>query len=318
MTRTQIEDFVHLRLPMEDVKTILTGLTPDKIDRETFFSLTQALLDTSVQVPALYEDVMDCCGTGGSGLVHYNTSTTVAFVLAAGGVPVVKFGNRAITSKSGSFDFLEQLGIPPDAPLCKMEFALEKSNVAFLSAPQCYPTMGEFTALRRSLGIRTVFNFMGPLLNPVKPRYRLLGVSDAMMQPLLADYLSTEVQTTRALVVRGGETLDELTCYGKTLLYEIIGNECRQELFESEFSQPQPPQKEILTAADNIAIFNKLIQGEDRQSYYHRMVCLNAGAGFYIAGKAPSIWGGLAFAQELLSNGKVKETVQRCRRAYAD
>lgn len=276
----------------------------------------------AVSLPDLSTDkVLDCCGTGGSGLSHYNTSTSVAFVLASGGVPVVKFGNRAITSASGSFDFLEGLGIPHDVPLERLNELLAEAGIAFLFAPQCYPSLGRFNTLRKTLGIRTIFNYLGPLLNPVSPQYRLLGVSDPTMQALMADHLASDGNTQQALVVRGevpeGHRLDEFSCHGKTIAYEVKPNQVQQRLFNAEFLGESPfNQNESLSVKDNLAIFNRMLTGEDTTSYYFRMVCLNAGAGFLLAGKADSLPEGVQLAQTLLKDKAVADTVAQCRRIY--
>jgi anthranilate phosphoribosyltransferase len=296
---------------------MLTSLTPDRVDRQTFEHFVQAVFNTRIPIPPVEADVIDCCGTGGSGRSHYNTSTTVAFVLAAGGVPVVKFGNRGMTSRSGSFDFLEALGIPIETPLDRLEEILAESGVVFLFAPQCYPTLAKFGTLRRSLGVKTIFNFMGPLLHPMQPPYRLLGVSDTRMQAMMAEYLVHDSATIRALVVRGEETLDEITCDGESLMYDVFGPACEQQRFKAAFSGEIPPPDAVLTPTDNIAIFQQLVTGADQTSYYHRLVCLNAGAGFYVTGKTENILDGASYAEDLLAGGKVAETVERCRRAYA-
>lgn len=317
LTESQIDDFLHLRMPEEDARAILLALTPDKIDLDLLSMLLAGVRKTAVPIPAVAGDVMDCCGTGGSGMHHFNTSTSAAFVLAAGGVRVVKFGNRAMSSASGSFDFLEQLDFPAEVPLACLPELLDEAGLVFLYAPQCYPALARFNALRKALGVRTVFNFMGPLLNPVHPTHRVLGVSHARMQALLATRLQADPKVEKAWVVRGEETLDEVTCHGTTHIYAIQGNTMKTEAVSAQFGGMLPDPAEKLSPQDNVHIFQELISGRDQSSFYHRMLCLNAGAGLVVAGKADALEDGARLAADLLAQGKVQETLTQCRRTYA-
>ncbi|HEY9686923.1 MAG TPA: anthranilate phosphoribosyltransferase [Coleofasciculaceae cyanobacterium] len=313
-----IDDLIHSRLPEAEAKRLLLALTPDKITAGLFSQLVTSMLRTVVPVPTLETPVMDCCGTGGSGLPHYNTSTTVVFVLAAGGVKVVKFGNRAASSKSGSFDFLEALGLPSECELERLPETLEKTGLAFLYAPQCYPALAPLARLRREVQTRTVFNFLGPLLNPVKPAYRLLGVSHPDMQSLMADYLAEQQPHQRAWLVYGMEGqagLDEITPQGETRLLEVSEGRVQRKTLTYRFDG-EVDLNRAHTPEDNLAIFRALIEGQDMHSIYYRMVCLNAGAGLHIAGRTACLETGVQMAEELLAYGKVKETVSRCRKIY--
>ncbi len=313
LTRERIEDLIHLRLPETEARRQLTELTPDRVDAEIFAAFLEAMRACGEAVPVPETSVMDCCGTGGSGRPHYNTSTTVAFILAAGGVPVVKFGNRAMSSKSGSFDILEYLGIPAQWDLQRLPEILDACNLVFLYAPQCYPALGRFGQLRREMGIRTIFNFMGPLLNPVYPAYRLLGVSDSKMQRLAADVLAGDGKTRQAWVVYGNG-LDEITTDGKTDVLAVRQGSVAKRRLVQVF--PGPPQTLDHTPAENAAIFEALVSGADVSSGFHRMVCLNAGAGFSIAGKAGTLEEGMTLAADLLAGGAVRETLDKCRKSY--
>ncbi|MBX9690829.1 MAG: hypothetical protein K2Z81_00485, partial [Cyanobacteria bacterium] len=157
------------------------------------------------------EGAIDCCGTGGSGINKFNVSTTVAFVLAADGLPVIKFANRSASGKSGSVDFLEALGVATSVPASTYERILAKTNLLFLNAQDVYPQMRSLAPLRRKIGKPTIFNYIGPLLNPTKPSFRLLGVSNLNMLEVMARYLSAyEPRLKRALLVHSQSGLDEL------------------------------------------------------------------------------------------------------------
>jgi anthranilate phosphoribosyltransferase len=259
---------------------------------------------------------MDCCGTGGSGVPRFNASTTSAFILAAGGVPTVKLGNRSISSRSGSFDLLECLGIPEKWTLTALPDILNDCGLVFLYAPQVYPDLAGFSRLRRLIGERTIFNYMGPLLNPIHPTYRLLGVSDGRMQRMIAEILRDEPRTSRAWVVRAENGLDEISPDGSTDVFDIHSHTMTRWAYRPEF-QPSPFEEGLQhTPGENHRIFLKIISGEDGQSAYHRISCLNAGAGFYLAGKAVSLEEGTLMAEDLLLNRKVAELLDRVRRIY--
>lgn len=326
LSRPELEDLIFMRLPEEAARERLMSLTLEALPDDELLPLLETAIsivwETAVPLPRLKQSVMDCCGTGGSGLPHYNTSTTVAFVLAAGGVPVVKFGNRAMTSKSGSFDFLEGLGIPLETPLEGIPDILHESGLVFLFAPQVYPALGRLTALRRSVKVRTLFNFMGPLLNPFSPAFRLLGVSDVTMQAITAELLSWDPATRHALVVRSENDMDELEASCSTCLMEVRGGRVNTDSYvpSRKALANAPPTPTILGVKENLAIFHRLIQGqgEETDPAIYQQVCLNAGAGFYTANRARSIEEGIVLARKLLDKGKVRETMEACRRAYAN
>lgn len=321
LSEQEISDLIHLKIPEADARELLTQLTPDRISVQLLHQLIQAIRQTAVHVPAISEKVLDCCGTGGSGQAHFNTSTSIAFVLAAGGVPVVKFGNRAMSSQSGSFDFLEQLGFPAQGPLEATPQLLDECGLAFLYAPQCYPALAPFNQLRKSMKLCTVFNFLGPLLNPVEPAYRLLGISHSRMQHIMAEYLKQhQPNLERAFLVHAPLQnelgLDELSVSGTTHILDLEGEIVHKELVQ--LCEAPGTLFDSHTPEQNVGIFNALIQGDMTQSVYHQMLCLNAGAGFAVAGKSVCIDDGVAYAAELLMHGKVQETLERCRRAYAN
>ncbi|HEY9746961.1 MAG TPA: anthranilate phosphoribosyltransferase [Oculatellaceae cyanobacterium] len=321
LSQTQIEDLIRLRLPEAETVALLHQLKPECMTVDLLHRLIEALRKTVVALPAVEGMVLDCCGTGGSGSSIFNTSTAVAFVLAAGGVPVVKFGNRAMSSASGSFDFLECLGFRSEAPLERLTDMLAQCGVVFLYAPQCYPALAPFNALRKALGFRTVFNFLGPLLHPLKPTHRLLGVSHSGMQQLMADYLQTyQPALEQALLVHhplnGTQGLDEISPCGATHLIHLREGRQERALFYLAEDDKLPEIRRV--PKESADLFMALCRGEQQASLEHRMLCVNAGAGFWIAGKAASIEEGAQLAKDLLNGGKVLETVERCRRAYGE
>ena len=169
--------------------------------------------------------LIDCCGTGGSGLSHFNTSTTVAFILAAAGLHVAKFGNRAASSQSGSFDLLHALGVGEPLSMPALADLLQEVNLAFLFAPQFYPQLAPLAPLRKELGRKTIFNYIGPLLNPTDPPYRLLGVPNSQAQALVAAHLASRAGTRQAFVVSADSGLDEIDVQGPSTILKVRRND---------------------------------------------------------------------------------------------
>ena len=331
--QTRFTDFADLAEKLitgdfsdEQLVALLLETTPEKVTSEDF---TQFVGVAARSLAADYRglatfavgETFDCCGTGGSGLPHFNTSTAVAFVLGAAGVPVVKFGNKAATSASGSFDLLEKLGITMRVSADEAMRLLEACNQVFLFAPQCYPALARLAPLRKRLEQRTIFNYIGPLLNPAHPKRRLLGVSDADMQQHVASYLAGSGRTAKALVVRSASNLDELDAAGANHVIEVTGD--RQASRDADFggnceivvASAQTPSSSA--AKDNARIFQALVSGCDLQSQPAQLVCLNAGAALYAAGKADSLEQGCKLAFDLLQDGAVNEQFQTVRTAYA-
>lgn len=313
--REQIQALIRMQLPEAEALELLSQLNPDAVTLEILEDALACMQESVVPVNRPEVPVLDCCGTGGSGLSHFNTSTTVALVLAAGGVPVVKFGNRGFTSASGSFDLLEQLGIGQQLDPQRVPEAVQACGVAFLFAPTCYPHLAEFSKLRKQLKQRTLFNFLGPLLNPVQPAFRVLGISHAGMQELMAQHLEKSKYTEHAWLAHGADGLDEIAVHGPTQVIHIQRNQSHQ----SELIPPgaycelptgnHPPEA-------NLAILNRLLNGTDDHSPYYQMVCLNAAAGFVVAGRTTSLEDGLKEAQNLLKNGTVLRTLEQCKTAH--
>jgi|GEM_PF-705357 len=351
----KIDDFLSLRFSEEETRILLASLTPDRMTLELFQAFLKGMQSKAVPVPTVEVKTLDCCGTGGSGIPRFNTSTTAAFVMAAAGVPVVKFGNRAASSKSGSFDLLELLGIPATWPLEALPELLEACGLVFLYAPQVYSELSGFMAVRRALGVPTIFNSMGPLLNPMRPAYRLLGVSNPTMQMLLADFLSNDRHTEHAWVLRASSGLDELVSDESNSIYDVTAGTKRlmevhsaNKLAQVELRHPReggdPFRKESIkplndqnssllmdprlreddvaldsnsfTPQANQIIFQNIVSGDDSVSSHYENVCLNAGAGLYVSGIAASLEAGIQQARQLIADGSVQNTYKQVQKAY--
>ena len=270
---------------------------------------------------------VDVCGTGGDGSGTFNISTAVSFVVAAAGVPVFKHGNRSITSKCGSADLLEALGIRIDAPQEQLRESLRELNFCFFFAPAFHPAFKEIMPVRRALaeaGRRTVFNLLGPLINPGRPVYQLLGVfSEQWAQPL-ADALGA-LGLKSGLVVHSrassGEALDELSCAGENYLAGF-GKlaDAAKTLKSSDVGLAECPFSDLKggDVAQNLSVMHALLKGsvDGVPVGLRNSVLLNAGIALWIAGKASEMAAGVTLAEELLQSGRVEAWLKRVRSFY--
>lgn len=254
---------------------------------------------------------IDPCGTGGDARNTYNISTATAFVLAACGVPVAKHGNRAVSSQSGSADVLAVLGVKIDAEIPALERCLEKCNICFLMAPLFHPAMRHVAPVRQELGIRTVFNLLGPLSNPAAPPFQLLGVYDAAWMEPMADVLKA-LGVQSAWVVHGSDGLDELTLSGPSQVVELKDGALRRfEVTPEDAGLPRAP-LDVLKGGPpehNARALTHALSG--MESPYRNAVLLNAAAGLLIAGKAADLKAGVALAAEAIDSGRAYATLMK-------
>jgi len=249
-------------------------------------------------------DLFEIVGTGGDNAGSFNISTTAALVAAAGGVKVAKHGNRAASSKCGTADCLEALGVnieqSPD--LCRK--LLKEVGMCFFFAQKYHTSMKYVGAIRKELGFRTVFNILGPLTNPGTPTMQMLGVYDEyLVEPLARVLVSLGIK--RGMVVYGQDKLDEISLSAPTTICEIRDGWYRTSVITPEEFGFERCTKDDLkggTPAENAEITKKILKGEERGPK-RQAVCLNAGAALYIAGKAESIEKGVRMAEELIDSG---------------
>ncbi len=252
---------------------------------------------------------IDTCGTGGDGKHTLNVSTAVALVLAACGVPVVKHGNRAVSSSSGSADVLKALGVHIDAPLEIMQRCFEQTGFCFLFAPRYHPAMRHVAPVRQELRIRTIFNLIGPLLNPAQPSYQLLGVFDPKWIEPMAHALHM-LGTKRAWVVHGQDGTDELSISESSSVAALAeGKITRFDVSPEDAGLPLCPLDTMIgkDATFNAKALETLFLGE--ASTYRNAVLLNAAAGLVIAEKAPDLKAGASVAAHAIDSGKARETL---------
>lgn len=260
-------------------------------------------------------DVLEIVGTGGDGSNSFNISTTSSLVIAAGGVPVAKHGNRAASSKSGAADVLETLGVKITLTPERSAEILKKINICFLFAQNYHIAMKYVAPIRKELGIRTVFNILGPLSNPAGANMELMGVYDQSLVEPLAQVMAN-LGVNRGMVVYGQDSLDEISMCAPTSVCEIRdGKFTSYEITPEQFGYERCEKGALTggTPAENAEITKAILKGEEKGPK-RQAVCLNAGAALYIAGKATSIEEGVKLAESLIDSGaalkKLEEFVE--------
>ena len=257
-------------------------------------------------------DVLEIVGTGGDNAHSFNISTTSALVAAAGGVKVAKHGNRAASSKCGTADCLEALGVNIEQSPEKCVELLEEAGMCFFFAQKYHTSMKYVGAIRRELGFRTVFNILGPLTNPASPSMQLLGVYDEyLVEPLAQVLISLGVK--KGMVVYGQDKLDEISASAPTAVCEFKDGWYRKSIITPEDFGLQRCRKEDLvggTPAENAAITRAILSGEERGPK-RTAVLMNAGAALMIGGKADSLKEGIALAGSLLDSGAAARTLKK-------
>lgn len=262
-----------------------------------------AMRDHALKVPHDM-DVLEIVGTGGDNAHSFNISTTSALVIAASGVKVAKHGNRAASSLCGTADCLEALGVNLDLSPEKCVELLKKIGICFFFAQKYHSSMKYVGPIRKELGIRTVFNILGPLTNPASPNMQLLGVYDASLVEPLARVL-TSLGVKSGMVVYGTDKLDEISASAPTLVCEFRdGNYKTYTITPEQFGFTSCKKEDLVggTPTENAAITLGILKGEDKGPK-RNAVLLNAGAALYIAGKADSFENGIKLAGELINNG---------------
>ena len=260
-------------------------------------------------------DVLEIVGTGGDGSNSFNISTTSSLVIAAGDVPVAKHGNRAASSKSGAADVLEALGVKITLTPERSAEILKKINICFLFAQNYHIAMKYVAPIRKELGIRTVFNILGPLSNPAGANMELMGVYDQSLVEPLAQVMAN-LGVNRGMVVYGQDSLDEISMCAPTSVCEIRdGKFTSYEITPEQFGYERCEKGALTggTPAENAEITKAILKGEEKGPK-RQAVCLNAGAALYIAGKAASIEEGVKLAESLIDSGvalkKLEEFVE--------
>jgi anthranilate phosphoribosyltransferase len=254
--------------------------------------------------------VVDTCGTGGDGRDTFNISTTAAFIVAGAGVPVAKHGNRAISSKCGSADLLMALGVNIEAPQEVVEECIRDAGIGFLFAPKMHPAMKHAMGPRKELGVRTIFNMLGPLTNPAGAKGQIIGVFSPELTEPFAQVLRL-LGSRRAFVVHGHDGMDEITTTTTTRVSELSNGQVRTYEFDAlDFIDAYVDGKALVGGdpATNAAITRKVLSGD--KGPCRDIACLNAAAAIVAGGKAKDIREGWKLANESLDSGKAMKALE--------
>lgn len=293
---------------------IAAFITALRMKGETVDEITGAarvMREKALKVKTKSPVVVDTCGTGGDESFTFNISTAAAFVTAGAGLTVAKHGNRSVSSKSGSADVLKSLGVNIEAEVERVEECLDNIGVGFLFAPMMHGAMKHAAPVRREIGIRTIFNILGPLTNPAGAQYQVLGVYRSELTEVLANVLKN-LGSSRAFVVSGNDGLDEITLTTETKVSELKnGNVNTYFIRPEDFGMKQCKLFELQGGDpdDNARIIRQIFKGEKGPK--RDIVVLNAAAAIAASGKAKEMSEGIKLAEEAIDSGKTLEKLER-------
>jgi len=299
-----------------EVGGFLVGLRVKGETVEEISGFVDTMQKHMVGVDLADKNAIDVCGTGGDGTHSFNVSTTCALVVASGGVTVAKHGNRSVSSKSGSADLLEALGVKIDLSPEQTKKCIDEIGIGFFFAPNYHPAMKAVVPHRKSLGIKTVFNILGPLLNPARVKRQLIGVFDLQTAEKLAGVLHSQ-KYDKACTVHSEDGFDELSPFSSNYIFEI-GHETGKI---KQFTY-NPVKRSNISAGDfvqgadnktNAEITSQVLEGKKGPT--RDMTVLNAAFAFYVAGRTDTVEKGIELAEEVLDNGagkrKLDEFIER-------
>ena len=289
------------------IASLLTALRIRGESPAEIAAFARVMRGHAIQIhPVVNGTLVDTCGTGGDGAQTFNISTAAAFVAAGAGVPVVKHGNRAMSSRCGSADVLSALGVSLAVDPAVQERIVEEIGIAFLFAPAHHPAMRHVAGVRQEIGCRTVFNILGPLANPAGAQAQLLGVYSPHLTAVMADVLRL-LSLGRAMVVHG-DGLDEITTTGDTLVAELDGGSIRGYTVSCTQFGIAPAEHGDLAGGDapeNARILRSVLEGDKGPA--RDIVLLNAAAAIYLGGRAGDLHAGIIRAEESIGSGAALE-----------
>jgi len=293
-----------------EIAAFLMGLKAKGETVGEIAGIVKALQNNTPIFTEKFANVLDNCGTGGDGSSSFNISTTSAFVIAGAGIIVGKHGNRSISSKTGSADVLEALGVQLELPYEQSEEILKEIGITFLYAPHYHPNLKKVNAVRKHLGIPTVFNYIGPLTNPISLDYQMLGVNNRNLLEPLAEVLKA-LGRKRATVLNGAGNMDEASLAGENYLTILDDGMITSTTFTAEdVNLPRYENSQIKggDAKENAEILVNVLKG--KKGAHRDTVLLNAGIGIFTAKKADSIQDGIQVARESLDSGAAYEKLR--------
>ncbi|MCG7340383.1 anthranilate phosphoribosyltransferase [Staphylococcus sp. ACRSN] len=303
-----ISNLINTTLTETEKVKLLETFSEKEITQEELTYISKSLIHSMYEEQPVYPNSMCVCGTGGDKSNSFNISTTVSFVVASAGVPVIKHGNKSVTSASGSTDLLNEMNIATrtvaDTPI-----ELKTKGLVFLSATETYPIMKNIQPIRKQLNTPTIFNITGPIINPFNLDYQVMGVYETSKLDKIAHTLA-DLGRKKAIVVHGANGMDEATLSGDNIIYEVTesGKVINYTLNASDVGLKFADNDELVggNPKDNFEITKNILNGTD-QSAKRDVVVLNAGIALYVAEKAENIKDGVEKAQFLINEGKALE-----------
>lgn len=293
----------------EQIEKFLLGLRNRGEKIEEIISATKVMREKSSKVLAP-NNAIDTCGTGGSGSGKYNVSTAASLVAAGAGSVIAKHGNRSLSSKSGSSQVLEELGVKLDIESKKITKCMEKANIGFMFAPNHHPAMKYVGPVRQKLGVRTIFNILGPLSNPANVKKQLIGVFDKKWLMPMAKTLKN-LGSQRALLVNGSDGFDELTTTGISYVTELNKSNIKNyEINPKDLGLKLSKASELIGGdpKQNAKKIIQLLDGE--RGPYRDIVLLNSAAALYIDNKVRSLKDGISISKNSIDNGNAKNALK--------
>ena len=299
-----IKEIFEGKATSSQIAAFLMGLRVKGEKISEILGSAKAMREMALTLKINAEMAVDTCGTGGDRAGTFNISTTTAFVVAGTGVPVAKHGNKAVSSLCGSADLLKELGVNIDLPPDKVSKCIDEVGIGFLFAPLFHSAMHFAAGPRKEIGIRTIFNLLGPLVNPAKVKFQVVGVYSMELTEPLA-YVLERLGTKRAFVVCGFDGLDEVTTTGKTAVSEVHNNEVKSYILTPENFGIKRGQGDELTGGDafyNKEILIRVLKGA--KGGKRDIVLLNASMALTAGGKAKDFKEGVIIAEESIDSGK--------------
>lgn len=308
--RALVREIMSGALADVQIAALLAALRTRGETLDEVVGAAEAMRELALPLPEAPAGAIDTCGTGGDGANTFNISTVSALVVAGAGVPVAKHGNRAASSRCGSAELLEALGVAIEIPPQAMARAVAEIGFGFLYARACHPAMARVAPIRAALGVRTIFNRLGPLTNPMRVRRQLVGVAaEALVEPTLAALV--ELGAERAWVVHGQDGLDELSISAPTRVAAYADGRTEHFIVGHGDLVPAAPREDIAggDATENARIARAVLGGE--KGPRRDAVLLNSAAALCVAGRAPDLRAGIAIAEQALDSGRASELLER-------
>jgi anthranilate phosphoribosyltransferase len=306
-----MDEIVEARVPQAQVAGLLVGLAMKGERPAEIVGLAQGMRARAVKLGAVPAGCVDLCGTGGDQIGSFNISSAASLVVAACGVPVAKHGNRSVSSRCGSADVYEALGVDVAASPEVVAACLNEVGIAFLFAPTFHPSMRNVSPVRRELAVRTAFNLLGPLTNPVSPRFQLVGVPRPELTELLARALAL-LGSERAWVVHGADGLDEISTTGYTKVSECRGGRVNTfYIHPADVDVPKASMAALIggDASVNADMVRAVLAGTPGPG--RDIVLMNAGAVLFLAGRVSRLRDGIEMGAAALDSGAARRVLDR-------